>query len=363
MKTRVGVLAVLAMAGSASAQYSTGFEAPDFSASGAGVSANGQAGWYSPGPPAWPAALNTNDALLMTYAGNEPGFADHPAGGGDQFILTRGEVRLVGTTNTLFQGRAQHAVDFGSADRWVISYDLAAIRTGDLPATNNIGSFSTQDSTTTQAFQTLFVWTNLATGDAWTHQYGVSNGTGGALAFTTPADPAWTNLALNTWYRTTTTVDYSTHRIVEISIDNLHDANPPVTLDTSGLPWFLFGGPNWTNPRPTDFRLFGSGAVGTGVPDINSVAWDNVGIEPGAPGCEPDLTTGAIAGQPGYGVPNGVLNNDDFFYYLSQFAAGNVAVADLTTGAIPGQPGYGVPNGIINNDDFFYYLGLFAAGC
>jgi sugar lactone lactonase YvrE len=81
------------------------------------------------------------------------------------------------------------------------------------------------------------------------------------------------------------------------------------------------------------------------------------------PTCAPDLTTGAIAGQPGYGVPNGVLNNDDFFYYLAQFAAGNVAVADLTTGAIQGQPGYGVPNGIINNDDFFYYLGIFAAGC
>jgi len=79
--------------------------------------------------------------------------------------------------------------------------------------------------------------------------------------------------------------------------------------------------------------------------------------------CEPDLTTGAIPGQPGYGVPNGVLNNDDFFYYLSQFAAGNLAVADLTTGAIPGQPGYGVPNGIVNNDDFFYYLLLFAGGC
>ncbi|MEZ6232962.1 MAG: GC-type dockerin domain-anchored protein [Phycisphaerales bacterium] len=31
--------------------------------------------------------------------------------------------------------------------------------------------------------------------------------------------------------------------------------------------------------------------------------------------------------------------------------------------AIAGQPGYGVPNGIINNDDFFYYLALFAAGC
>ena len=81
------------------------------------------------------------------------------------------------------------------------------------------------------------------------------------------------------------------------------------------------------------------------------------------PTCTPDLTTGAIAGQPGYGTPNGVLNNEDFFYYLGQFAAGNLAVADLTTGAIAGQPGYGVPNGVLNNEDFFYYLALFAAGC
>jgi hypothetical protein len=78
---------------------------------------------------------------------------------------------------------------------------------------------------------------------------------------------------------------------------------------------------------------------------------------------EPDLTTGAVPGQPGYGVPNGILNNEDFFYYLAQFAAGNLAVADLTTGAVAGQPGYGVPNGVINNEDFFYYLWLFAQGC
>jgi hypothetical protein len=81
------------------------------------------------------------------------------------------------------------------------------------------------------------------------------------------------------------------------------------------------------------------------------------------PSCPADLTTGAIPGQPGYGQPDGVLNNDDFFYYLAQFAAGNAAVADLTTGAIAGQPGYGLPNGVVNNDDFFFYLGLFAAGC
>ncbi|MCA9287164.1 MAG: hypothetical protein KDA05_01180 [Phycisphaerales bacterium] len=78
--------------------------------------------------------------------------------------------------------------------------------------------------------------------------------------------------------------------------------------------------------------------------------------------CPPDLTTGAIVGQAGYGVPNGVLNNDDFFFYLGIFAAGDPD-ADLTTGAIPGQPGFGVPNGVLTNDDFFYYLSLFAGGC
>jgi len=81
------------------------------------------------------------------------------------------------------------------------------------------------------------------------------------------------------------------------------------------------------------------------------------------PQCPADLTTGALPGAIGYGFANGTLNNDDFFYYLSQFSANNLAVADLTTGAVPGTPGYGVPNGIINNDDFFYYLSIFSAGC
>jgi hypothetical protein len=79
--------------------------------------------------------------------------------------------------------------------------------------------------------------------------------------------------------------------------------------------------------------------------------------------CRPDLTTTAVPGSPGYGVPNSLVNNDDFFFYLAQFAGGNVAVADLTTTAVPGSPGYGVPNGVLNNDDFFFYLSLFAAGC
>ncbi len=116
------------------------------------------------------------------------------------------------------------------------------------------------------------------------------------------------------------------------------------------------------NMGPFDGSFCVTGAAPTGsVPTNHGVwLWRPVAC---ATCCRPDLTAGAIPGSPGYGVPNGVLNNDDFFYFLSQFAAGNLAVCDLTTFAVPGQPGYGVPNGSVTNDDFFYYLGLFAAGC
>ncbi|MEZ6234313.1 MAG: right-handed parallel beta-helix repeat-containing protein [Phycisphaerales bacterium] len=88
--------------------------------------------------------------------------------------------------------------------------------------------------------------------------------------------------------------------------------------------------------------------------------------------CPADLTHSAIPGTPGYGEPNGVLNNDDFFYYLSIFVehvgcAPNLvrcpSPPDLTSTAIPGAPGYGILDGTLQNDDFFFYLTLFAAGC
>lgn len=37
--------------------------------------------------------------------------------------------------------------------------------------------------------------------------------------------------------------------------------------------------------------------------------------------------------------------------------------ADLTTSALPGSPGFGVPNGSLTNDDFFCFLLLFTEGC
>ncbi|MCA9288515.1 MAG: hypothetical protein KDA05_08015 [Phycisphaerales bacterium] len=88
-----------------------------------------------------------------------------------------------------------------------------------------------------------------------------------------------------------------------------------------------------------------------------------VAFEADGADCPADLTRGAVAGQPCYGSPDGKVNNNDFFYFLAQYAAANLGVCDLTTGAIPGQPGYGVPNGVLNNEDFFYYLTIFSAGC
>ena len=78
--------------------------------------------------------------------------------------------------------------------------------------------------------------------------------------------------------------------------------------------------------------------------------------------CDADLSTTAVPAQAGFGVPDGVLNTQDFFYFIDRFVAGDLGEADLTTLGIPG-PGYGQPNGIINNEDFFYYLNLYSVGC
>ncbi|MCB9841555.1 MAG: right-handed parallel beta-helix repeat-containing protein [Phycisphaeraceae bacterium] len=61
-------------------------------------------------------------------------------------------------------------------------------------------------------------------------------------------------------------------------------------------------------------------------------------------------------------LPDGIVNNEDFFYFLTLFCAAHPG-ADFTTFAVPGTQGYGVPNGAVTNDDFFFYLTIFVAGC
>ncbi|MCC6284740.1 MAG: choice-of-anchor B family protein [Phycisphaerales bacterium] len=79
--------------------------------------------------------------------------------------------------------------------------------------------------------------------------------------------------------------------------------------------------------------------------------------------CAADLSGSSDPNDPAYGVPDGQADSADFFYYLDQFVAQNLAVADLTGSSDPNDPAYGTPDGMIDAADFFYYLDLFVQGC
>ncbi len=79
--------------------------------------------------------------------------------------------------------------------------------------------------------------------------------------------------------------------------------------------------------------------------------------------CGADLSGSDVPGERLYGVPDGVLDIADFFFYLDAFAAGNTDIADLTGSNDPNDPGYGVPDGVLDAADFMFYLALFADGC
>jgi hypothetical protein len=81
--------------------------------------------------------------------------------------------------------------------------------------------------------------------------------------------------------------------------------------------------------------------------------------------CAADVTTtGAGAGDPNYGVPDGQVTGADINFYVNGWVGGDVGVADLTTtGAGVGDPDYGVPDGQITGADINYYVNLWVAGC
>ncbi len=144
-------------------------------------------------------------------------------------------------------------------------------------------------------------------------------------------------------------------------------------LDLVGTELVTFQGVHFTggfstfmvnNPEPDCSGGFlGGGPIGFSTPlrMIESVVTYEYHWIPSS--CPVDLTTLSTPGSQFYGQPDGIVDREDFFYFLDQLALANLAVADLTTNAIPTLPGFGVPNGVLNNDDFFYYLLKYAEGC
>jgi len=113
---------------------------------------------------------------------------------------------------------------------------------------------------------------------------------------------------------------------------------------------------------------FGAGSVFFDDVTLELVsASGNPMIECPTGGCSPaDLTTNGatLPGQPGFGVPDQVVDADDLNFFLSAWVAGD-AVADLTTNGapLPGQSGFGVPDPTVDADDLNLFLNFWRQGC
>ena len=256
----VVVAALLLWGGAAVAgSFLTGFEAPDYNGSAAGVAVTGQQGWYVPN------VAGAVDQFIFTYDGNALGIPANPFGEA-QFLGA--QTRQLGDFP-----RAQLDFDWSAGTIWQVSYDITNGFNGILPAVDNLSSFSLQDSTIARYFIALNTWTNPDTADHWEAGYLVFDEQG--IMDATPRSPAaaWQNLAVDHWYRQTVSFCFDTNDILEVSITDLATGDT-TTVDPEG--WFLAGGAVSRPPLPTALRFF----VGGGdTQDGNVGAWDNLEID------------------------------------------------------------------------------------
>ncbi|MCC6284016.1 MAG: SGNH/GDSL hydrolase family protein [Phycisphaerales bacterium] len=100
-----------------------------------------------------------------------------------------------------------------------------------------------------------------------------------------------------------------------------------------------------------------------GADFIASLLWQAISDEVYDGRCVADMTGTNEPSDPHFGVPDGLVDATDFFYFLDRFVENNLARADLSGSADPNDPAYGLPDGAIDSNDFFYYLDVFVEGC
>lgn len=83
-----------------------------------------------------------------------------------------------------------------------------------------------------------------------------------------------------------------------------------------------------------------------------------------AAGCDADLTTtGATVGEPGFGVPDGLVDQADLSFYVNLWVGADPE-ADVTTQSAPlGDPLYGMPDTLVTGADIFFYVNMWLAEC
>jgi hypothetical protein len=263
----------LALSAASLAQYSSDFESPTYTGSASGNVISGQAGWYNP-------VAGSVDGNVHTYAGNTLGFASNPTGG-SQFL---------GGAAGANPMRAQHDFAFGSG-AYTLTFDFNGNFIGTPPSADNLGSVSLQPSATANIFQTIYQWgTNTATPTQFNANMGFASAAGGAITVFTSPGTAWTNLAVNHWYRQSVTWDFTSNRILQTTIQDLTAGGSLNSV--SPTDWYLSGGAaNVLGlAAPTAFRFFAAGSVG------NVMGYDNVTLAPVPEPCSMvALSFGALA--------------------------------------------------------------------
>lgn len=246
--------AALALCSTAWADYGTGYEAPTYAGSAAGVLQTGQDGWYNP-------VAGSNDYNVFTYTGNPYGIPANPQGG-DQFSGGRS------SGGTAF-GRSQRDMSFAAGGLWRATYDFCGAFNGALPTADNLGSFSLQPSATAAYWQSLYTWVDPTVAANFDAKYIFFDAAGVQQTAAVPG-PAWANLSLRNWYRQSTLWDFTTNQVLEVSITDLTTGT---TTTASPAGWYMVGGAAGGLPIPTAIRTF------TGGNDGNITAWDNVSVQ------------------------------------------------------------------------------------
>jgi len=328
------VAGLLLACGLAQAQpFSANFEGPTYVP---GIT-TGQNGWYLP-------PVGGLDHEVTAFAGNPLGIATNPSGG-TQFSVGRGGANVA---------RCQHDVGFAAGGVWQVSFDCLGLFAGPaLPAVDNLGSFSLQDSASSRYFQQLMTWgttvvigypggpnpppNHTTTGDLFHMPVGYfTAATPTAVTFEL-ASAAWMSLPVNHWYRVTYKWNFDTAQILEASIKDLTVNGPTTTDDLSARGFYLRGGPGSADPLPTALRFFAGG--------VDSVtAWDNLVIGPVAAAC--------YANCDGSTVPP-ILNVSDFICFQTKYAAGD-PYANCDNSTIPP---------VLNVSDFICFQTKYSAGC
>lgn len=248
------------------------FEAPAYSGSAAGIDLNGQGTFFNP-------VAGSASGQVYTYAGNAVGLPVNPTGG-LQFIGSTGPGGAVFS-------RSQTPASYGAGTgTWTVAFDIATTFNGQLPSAQNIGSFSTQGFPADRTFIALARWVDPTTATEWNADYVWFDGAGTQLTETV-ADPGFQNLAINHWYRWSTTFNLDTNQILEVSLTDITGGG---VVTHNPIDRYLVGGAAGGALPPSGYRFFGgaSGVAG------NTLGFDNVTIIP-APGSLLLLGLGALA--------------------------------------------------------------------